>query len=150
MPNTLNVQLHSSTVSIAIVHRFSGATKNAKIRITYKLASFYQNPSLRVSPPPYIGLTQNPPGGAASAALLAEEPPPPEPVSGASPSLVQWPAPNRPPSLGTLLEAEHDFETSLPSGWTTVANGNGSLSRTVGTSLEGNAYMRSVKSIAGP
>lgn len=164
--------LQANTTQCKIVHRYTGATKNAELQIIYALFKKWLNEGVRTPPdpvwPPWPGFPGapptdgtlppnypisspgNPPGESAGPIVPPQQTAPSEPIAGASPTLVQWPAPNRPFSAGTLLEVKHDFESALPAGWTTVTAGNGSLSRVVGTSLTGNGYLRSVKSVAGP
>lgn len=178
MTSLQTLELQPDTTQIVLLQRYTGANKNATIVTPYLLLKEWVNLLLRVPrlpvwppwpgwpfppapqgdvnvpvvlPPNYpISLPDNPPGESVGPIVPPQQLPPPEPISAASPTLVEWPEPNRPDSAGTLLEAKHDFESALPAQWTTVTSGNGSLARIVGTSLAGNGYMRSVKSVAGP
>lgn len=99
---------------------------------------------------PHPGPSELPPGSETDAIPPPVSPPVSEPLPGASPALVVWPAPDRPSGTGTTLETKHTFESAMPTGWAQVTVGQGGISRQTTSSLTGSGFLRSLKSVAGP
>lgn len=150
-----SLQWLATTVKADILIRFAGATKNLTARIHHRvLPSSAHAPrwisqnAINASLPsdPASDTATLPSGDYAGVSYPPVEDAPSEPAAGASPVLVEWPAPDRPSSSGVALESKHTFESTMPSsaGWTQTTSG-ATLTREVGTQLTGNGYLRCYK-----
>ena len=163
------IKWSSSTRQGRILIRYGGATKNLTIRVGYRILGDGSHETRRLPVGPiYVGRfnpadteaepqpepepeLETPPGGGSGPTDPPEVPPPPEPIPAAEPTLVVWPSPERPDSVGTLLEPVHDYETGMPPArWEQVVAGNATLTRETTGSLSGAGFLRSQKTVAGP
>lgn len=138
----------TGTYKAALKIRFTGATKNAIVRVSRQLLKPYKWDIRRrkkvpgepsdPNPPPE---TTHPPG---SDVGLEPSPTPPE-----SPEYQAMPAVDRPLSDGEALEATHTFETVMPAGWTENTSGGATISRQAAAALSGSIGLRLQKSTGG-
>lgn len=137
----------STTTSVQLFYRFTGASKNATMRISQQVLKgygwFFRRRERTVGLLSSTNITPEttiPPG-----ADVSVEPPPP---SFIPPEGTDVQSPDRMQSPGTTLETAN-FESGSPSGWVQHTSGGGGITFTAGAALSGSTGMRLLKSSGG-
>lgn len=138
---------NASTTQAQILYRFSGASKNATLRVSQQVLKGYgwffrrrtrvagATSSTDVPPETVV-----PPG-----VDVAVEPPPPTIIPPAGDTVS---GPDRPTSSGTTLETS-GYESGLPGGWAQNTSGGAAISTTAGAALSGSLGLQLLKSAGG-
>jgi hypothetical protein len=120
----------STTVKYQLYIITSGATNNNRIRARLLNGKDHKHASRRVPQP-------------GSEVVLSAPPEPP-----ATPETFALPSPDRPKSAGTVIE-HHDYESGIPSGWTTSMSGGATIATDAAAALTGSFGLRCRKTTGG-
>lgn len=144
---------HSDTTQAQILYRFSGATKNALVRVSGQILKDYTYRfRRRQEPAPGIDEPANPnPSPQTTAVPTGSTAVEPSPTPESVPETLTQTGPDRPLLSGAVLQTG-DLESAMPTGFASTTSGGGALTRETTptiTPLVGSYSLRSRKASGG-